>query len=1257
MSKICPNCKREIDENEKFCPFCASFTGETPEEKKKSPVGAIIGGAAGVLALGAASLAVFVFDIFGMYGDKTETFYGTGDKLFIQSVTPVCIDGKWGYADKDGKTTLKPQYTAAYAFNENINDVAPVAVDGKFGYIKKDGEFVTEPQYSFAGSFSDKGLAKAVNTDGKTVFVDSRGRKAFDGRMFDYASDMNDSGYAFAYTLLMPEITSGTEGFNSYDIIYSLLSSDGKITELENFTGISAVYDDKYIGFKPKNTAYYEYDSAKVYAVFSTDGTALTDYYDYIVRSGELFIALYNSDNDKSAVYNAKLLKADTLEQVGGEYLCTTDVKTYDSGAVLLKRDDKGFIREVLLDDNANEVYLCSTGSHIVSGFDMSGYACVYEKGKYCGYTVNGKQFESDCQFGEFNCGLAPYYDDAKIGYINTAGDKVINAQYDGASGYYADGYAYIKSGNEYSVIDMSGNTVIGKLGYASDKLMFADTVHDWYDPEDFEKFDGENMFTGDFYYIGNTADMGASIYDKSETQLIKERMMIESKNSDTEIASLYRRTDSGRLGNDGYLLTHKVNMLTRQLMSPDGKINETEMDCANGIRIGSAPVIRYKDETVTYLADIFGNRYAVSGYNRINSDDCTVLDFRNTEYISRQFFVYDDNFIPSFVLRSDNPMNIHSKGNLLFIKNIKYAGGESHNAVIDRKNGRTLYTYNEVEFIGEYFIKGRHNEEGSYVISTSCGVEIGAYPYAKAYDDRLLCFDYDKYYLYDRYANLLGEYETRPKISAYNGNIVLKNEDGTYTCYDRDMNVLLTTKYDIQPIENGYCSFADNEKGKIGFLFADGKEAIEPKYDCVTEMTPDGYFVSKTISRSEIAYDTADIDYTVAIEDKDGNAVVEKTQNVCDIANSAFDGKSLYGYFDGYRYYADKFAGYENVTFGDIQMLPQSYYGYTLTDFYGNELFEEYNVTDFTPTQINGDMLCVATVYYDDNEYPGYILLNLNGDRLYYNDRRLKLIGDNYIVGISDNGEPADLYNTDGSVMLTLKDIKDPDGISEINIVGNRVLVKSYTESAVVYDKTTGEILYKPDTDGSNVDFIYENLIKTDVYDEAAGGWSNIFIDLDTQKSFELQDHVIFRRLYNADGDYENQKAEYPLMCCAFSYSPNQMNYLYPALLELKVYQIDENAEVKLLRTYSSDDGILYMVDDYNSGSGLCAYIDEHIDDPAVRNIRLVNVWNENERYFENVSEFSVQNNEVRIGIYDENGKRTAYKLSTDLETADRVE
>ena len=173
---------------------------------------------------------------------------------------------------------------------------------------------------------------------------------------------------------------------------------------------------------------------------------------------------------------------------------------------------------------------------------------------------------------------------------------------------------------------------------------------------------------------------------------------------------------------------------------------------------------------------------------------------------------------------------------------------------------------------------------------------------------------------------------------------------------------------------------------------------------------------------------------------------------------------------------------------------------------------------------------------------------------------------------------------------------------------------------------------------------------------------------NFDVDKTLEIcdellkpsEDHglqvVVFRNSGNNSEGHITENAEYPLMCCTFSYLPNQINYLYPALWELNVYQIDENMEVKLVRTYSSDDGILYMVDDYNSGSGLYAYIDR-IDDTAVRNIRLVNAWNGNEKYFENVSEFSVQNNEVWIGIYDESGKRTAYKLSTDLETMEQAE
>ena len=1252
MSKICPNCKREIDWNVKFCPFCAAFAGEEEEEKKKSHIGAIIVGAIGVLALGTAA-AVFAFGVPGIFGKETETLYGTGDKLFIQSVTPVCIDGKWGYADKDGNTTLKPQYTAAYAFNEDTNDVAPAAVDGKFGYIKKDGGFVASPQYSFAGGFCAKGLARVVDTDGKVGFVDSRGRKAFDGRMFDYASDMNDSGYAFAYDLLMPEIEGGPESGNYYDIIYYLLSSDGKVTELANGTGISAVYDDKYVGSKPNNESGYGCDTEKVYAVFSADGTQLTEYHNYIFKSGNLFIVCDSTDG-QSGIYNARLLKADTLDPAGGKYLCTTDAEKYDGGAVLLKRDAEGAIREVLIDDNGNEVFMCSLGSHIVSGFDISGYACVYEKGKYCGYTADGKRFESDCQFGSFNCGLAPYYDNAKIGYINTAGEKLTEARYDGASEYYADGYAYVKSGTEYSVIDTSGNTVIGKLGYASDKLMLADTVHGWYELSDFEGFDGENMFVGNLYYVGKSAEVNLSVYDIYKTKQKKEKMNIESTAPDVEIPVTYRRTDSGSLTADGYLLTRNVAGSTRQLMSPDGEIGERIMENANGIRIGSAPVIRYKDDTATYLEDIFGNRYTVCGYNKISSNDCTVLDLFNKDYTSKQLFVYDDDFLPSFVLYSQNPMSVKSYGNTLYVTNIKYGGNESGNAIIDKGNGRVLYTYDKPQFIGEYFIRSSYGD-GKAEISTVYGAKIGAYPYARAYGDRLLCFDYNKYYLFDRYANKLGEYDTMPKISKYNGNIVLKSEKG-YTCYDKDFNELLTTRYDIQPIENGYCSFADSEKGMIGFLTADGKAAIEPKYDCVTEMTPDGYFVSKRVSRmvNNINDYTLEVEYAVTIEDKNGESVITKPVNVYDIGNGAFDSKSLYGYFDGYKFYNGKINGKEEPVLSDIGISPEEAEYGTNTDIFGNAILEQYTQgnpygTDYL-TQVNGNMICMAAEYEDSGQV-NTILIKLNGERLSFDGRTVKLAGGDHLLGISENNEPAVLYNSDGSVMLTLDGVENPEDITEITAAGNTLLINGYNNATAAYNVSDREVIYKPEREDVDMRFIYENLISCTFLDEEKLTGKTYYVNLDTKKELFTDEYL---RFGNDTQGKTPKRTEYPLTCYSYSFSDEQKYaFSYTSVARLDVYELDENMNLKPIKTYLSDDEILYKTD----AKELFAYISEN-ENGYNYNIRIINVMNGNERYYENVTEFFADNaGGVWIGVYDENEKRTAYKITADLETVTQVE
>ena len=141
MSRMCPGCKREIDDNARFCPFCATFTGEKKKEKKKSRVGSIIGGVSGAVVLGGIALAVLAFDAFGIFKNEPEHLTGTGDKLFNLSLSPAKSGDKWGYIDRSGKFVIKPQFDCAYPFDENINGTAAVSNENGYGFINDKGEF------------------------------------------------------------------------------------------------------------------------------------------------------------------------------------------------------------------------------------------------------------------------------------------------------------------------------------------------------------------------------------------------------------------------------------------------------------------------------------------------------------------------------------------------------------------------------------------------------------------------------------------------------------------------------------------------------------------------------------------------------------------------------------------------------------------------------------------------------------------------------------------------------------------------------------------------------------------------------------------------------------------------------------------------------------------------------------------------------------------------------------------------------------
>src|SRR6218665_2038281 len=85
-------------------------------------------------------------------------------------LVPVKIDGKWGYIDKNGKITIKPQFDEAQWFQEGL---ASVKLDGKWGYIDKTGKMAIKPQFEDAQWFHE-GLAR-IKLGSKLGYIDKTG--------------------------------------------------------------------------------------------------------------------------------------------------------------------------------------------------------------------------------------------------------------------------------------------------------------------------------------------------------------------------------------------------------------------------------------------------------------------------------------------------------------------------------------------------------------------------------------------------------------------------------------------------------------------------------------------------------------------------------------------------------------------------------------------------------------------------------------------------------------------------------------------------------------------------------------------------------------------------------------------------------------------------------------------------------------------------------------------------------------------------
>src|SRR3989442_8798309 len=118
----------------------------------------------------------------------------------LDGLTPIQQNGKWGYADKDGKVVIRPQFSRADRFSEGLALVwtggipltDPVVTSFvKMGYIDRTGHWVIHSRfrYYFFDDFSD-GLVPFRQQSGKWGYMDRTGKIVIQPR-FDWAGNFS----------------------------------------------------------------------------------------------------------------------------------------------------------------------------------------------------------------------------------------------------------------------------------------------------------------------------------------------------------------------------------------------------------------------------------------------------------------------------------------------------------------------------------------------------------------------------------------------------------------------------------------------------------------------------------------------------------------------------------------------------------------------------------------------------------------------------------------------------------------------------------------------------------------------------------------------------------------------------------------------------------------------------------------------------------------------------------------------------------
>ena len=339
-------------------------------------------------------------------------------KKLLEKITPLQHkNGLWGYVDSEGKFIIRPVFTDACDYEENL---ARVSVQGRWGTIGKNGLFVVYPKYDSIDQYSADSLA-VVNLRGKYGIIDAKGRRIQNFRYneVDYA----DYGYRVKFDgkygtidnrggiILEPcfEVMEPLDRRRGLEQVYMdgkwgvlkdgkdllTLAFDDKISFLQ--TGLSG-QPDLYIAFQGDKvgivTSYGHFIAPCIYdeITMSSSGqyyvTRVGSKYGAIsLKMTELFAPILDSRpfigedvfkiHDNGAFYAVNYKGAVTFQDCADlyyvfkpeEYMTTTSIPAWTKNAII---EENLMSRQNLIDDAGRFVEMLERSGYNIAGLDES---------------------------------------------------------------------------------------------------------------------------------------------------------------------------------------------------------------------------------------------------------------------------------------------------------------------------------------------------------------------------------------------------------------------------------------------------------------------------------------------------------------------------------------------------------------------------------------------------------------------------------------------------------------------------------------------------------------------------------------------------------------------------------------------------------------------------------------------------------------------------------------------------------------------